>query len=278
MNWAASRLPLAIAIAMFAAGYIALCAWVYASQRSLIYFPQFTRVDPRETDFELRRDGVPLRGWVVNPGRTSALIYFGGNAERIERGRDEFAAWFPDRSVYLVAYRGYGASGGEPREAELFADAVAVFDHVRSRHRGSVAVVGRSLGAGVASYLASQRPVARLALVTPFDSMAGVAARHYPWLPVRWLIRDRYESTRHLAGYRGPVLVVRAGRDTVIPPASTDRLVRSLPSAPTLVVLPAADHNTLDGDPGYRKALAGFLAGDTATTQEQAGSPPALPR
>ena len=253
------RLPVAILIAVLAAGYVGLCAWVYTSQGSLIYFPHFTRVDARETDLEIRRNGVTLRGWVVNPGKPAAIVYFGGNAERIEAGRDAFAAWFPDHSVYLVAYRGYGASDGTPRESDLFADALAVFDHVRARHRGPIAVVGRSLGSGVASYVASRRLVARLVLVTPFDSMSGLAASHYPWLPVRWLIRDRYDSARHLAGYRGPVLVIRAGRDTVVPPASTQRLVKALPPMTPVVVLAGAEHNTLDAYPGYREALVGFL-------------------
>lgn len=259
MKMAALRRPLAILIVVIVAGYASLCAWMYTKQRDFIYFPEYTRVDARDTDFEIRRDGVTLRGWVMNPGQSRAILYFGGNAERIERGRDEFAAWFPDSSVYLVAYRGYGASDGSPRESDLFADALAVFDHVRAHHPGAIAVVGRSLGGGVASYLASQRPVARLALITPFDSLAEVASAHFPWLPVRWLIRDRYQSTRYLAGYHGPLLVIRAGRDTVIPAASTARLVQALPTPPKLVVLPAADHNTLDLYPAYREALIEFL-------------------
>ena len=259
MTWLPLRSPLVLAAGLLAAGYIGLCAWVYLSQRSLIYFPQSTGVEARDTDFELRRDDVILRGWVVNPGRPTAIIYFGGNAERIEGGRDAFAAWFPDRSVYLVAYRGYGASEGSPGEAALLADAVAVFDHVRTRHPGPIAVVGRSLGAGVASYLASQRPVARLALVTPFDSMAALGAAHYPWLPVRWLLRDRFESTRHLSGYDGPVLVIRAGRDQVVPAANTDRLIASLPRSPQIVDLAEADHNSIGGFPAYGKALTAFV-------------------
>lgn len=275
MTWL--RSPLVLAIGLLAAGYIGLCAWLYLSQRSLIYFPQFTGVDARATDIEIRRDDVTLRGWVVNPGRPAAIIYFGGNAERIERGRDAFAAWFPGHSVYLVAYRGYGASEGSPRETDLLADAVAVYDQVRARHEGPIAVVGRSLGSGVASYLASQRPVARLALVTPFDSMAAMGAAHYPWLPVRWLLRDRYESTRHLSSYQGPVLVIRAGRDTIVPPANTGRLVRSLRSRPTVVVLPAADHNTLDDDPGYRAALVRFLGVHEGADATVPAPPPASP-
>ncbi|MGH8078862.1 MAG: alpha/beta hydrolase [Lysobacter sp.] len=244
---------------MIAMGYLGLCAWMYSKQREFTYFPQFTRVDSRETDYELRREGATLRGWLVNPGRPNAILYFGGNAERVEMSRDEFAALFPDSSVYLLAYRGYGASDGSPNEADLFADALALFDHVRARHSGSIAVIGRSLGSGIASYLASQRPVEGLVLITPFDSLADVASAHYPWLPVRSLFRERYESTRHLADYRGPILVIRAGRDEVIPAANTNRLIAALATPPRIVDLPGADHNSISDDPAYGKALTAFV-------------------
>ena len=258
MSVAAVR-PLLIVGVMVAMGYLALCAWMYARQRDFVYFPQFTRVDARDTNFELRRDGVTLRGWQVNAGRPGAVLYFGGNAERIELSRDEFAKWFPNSSIYLLAYRGYGASEGSPNESALFADALALFDHVRERHPGPIAVVGRSLGSGVASYVASQRPVARLALVTPFDSLANVASTHYPWLPVRRLSSERYETARHLAGYTGPILVVRAGRDEVIPASNTDRLISALAVTPKVVVLPEADHNSIGEEPKYGAALRGFV-------------------
>ena len=127
---------------------------------------------------------MTLRGWKLNPGKSGALLYFGGNAERLDASRDEFARLFPDRTVYLLSYRGYGASEGQPGEAALFGDALALYDAARARHpRRRYAVIGRSLGSGVASYLASQRPVERLALVTPFDSLAEVAQAHYPVVP-----------------------------------------------------------------------------------------------
>lgn len=249
-----------VVIGALALVYVGLCGWMYAKQRELMYFPQFSQGSTAPTDFELRRDGITLRGWVVNPRQPGAIVYFGGNAESIEDMRDEFAQWFPDRSTYLVAYRGFGASDGSPGEDALFADALAVFDQVQARHPGAaVAVIGRSLGSGVASYVASQRPVARLALVTPFDSLVNVAQAHYPWLPVRQLLKDRYESTRYLAKYRGPVLVIRAGRDEVVPAANTDRLITSLANPPQVIQLPAADHNTIGDDPAYGAALTGFL-------------------
>lgn len=246
--------------AVAALAYAGVCALLYAMQRSLMYFPQYTRVDAATTDFALERDGVHLRGWVVGRGGRDPILYFGGNAERIELNRDEFAQLFPGRAVYLLAYRGYGASEGSPNETALVEDAVALFDEVRRKRPDQpIAVIGRSLGSGVASALASQRPVARLALVTPFDSMAAVAQSHYRWLPVRWLLRDRYDSAKALRSYSGPILIVRAGRDEVIPAANTDRLIAALPKPPRVVDLATVDHNTLDADARYAQALAEFL-------------------
>ncbi len=246
------------ALSLGALGYAAVCAWTFAYQRDLVYFPQATRVQARDTDFVLRHDGETLRGWVLNRDADRALLYFGGNAEAVEAKRETFARWFPEHAVYLMAYRGYGASTGSPSEAALVADARFLFDVVSSRH-GPVDVIGRSLGSGVASQLASSRPVQRLVLVTPFDSLAAVGQHHYPWLPVQWLARDRYDSARHLASYRGDVLVIRAGRDALIPAESTQALVDALPRPPRVVVLEDAGHDGFDASPAYAGSLRDFL-------------------
>lgn len=251
--------PVWVPLALLALAYAGVCGLLYVKQRQLIYFPQHTQVPAQGTDFELRRGDVVLRGWVANPGQTRAIVYFGGNGESVQDNRAEFARWLRGHSVYLVAYRGYGASDGQPGQEALLGDALAIFDHAQAAHpQQPVSVIGRSLGSGVASYVASQRRIGRLALVTPFDSLASVAQSHYPWLPVRWLLHDRYESTRYLTGYRGPLLIVRAGRDEVVPPANTDRLLASLRRRPQVLALPEADHNTLE-PMAYGEALASFF-------------------
>lgn len=240
--------------------YTGACWFLHARQRALIYYGWTTTVDAARTDFELKRPDATLRGWVLNPQAGRPILYFGGNAERIELNRDTFARLFPDRSVYLVSYRGYGASEGEPSQAALVDDAVALFDHVQSRHPGHpVSAIGASLGSGVASQLTTQRPVERLALITPFDSMVGAAKAHYPLFPVGWLLDERYESDRALSGYRRPVLVLHGGRDDVVPEANTLRLVSSLPASPTVVRIPDAGHNDIDAHPQFAPALAAFM-------------------
>lgn len=256
-----------LAIAM----YVALCAWMFIGQRGLVYYPQFTRVAASATDFSLQRDGIVLRGWQVNPGRRDAIIYFGGNAESLQPMREQLARWFPGHTAYLLAYRGYGASDGAPREAALAADAIALFDEVATRHpHGRVAVIGRSLGTGVAGHVAATRPVDRLALITPFDSLAGVAASHYPWLPVRWLMQERYDSAQHLGDFRGPVLIIRAGQDGIVPARVTQRLIDALPAPPAVLELPTADHNDVTAYPAFESTLVAFITSAAAPDTPEA--------
>lgn len=241
-------------------GYAGIVAWLFAKQRDLIYLPQGTRVDVAQTDFSLARDDVQLHGWVLNPQGERPVIYFGGNAESVQNRREQLGRLLPGRAIYLVSYRGYGASGGLPSEEALLGDALALFDTVRSRHPGQpVSVIGSSLGSGVASHVAAQRPVSRLVLVAPFDSLVAVAQAHYPAIPVRWLVKDRFDSAARLKGYEGDVLVIRAGRDRVVPPAHTDRLIAALGKPPKVADLPAADHGNLSAEADFEQALVDFL-------------------
>ena len=234
------------------------CAFLYLNQRRLIYMPESSRPVRQAPDFVLPQDGVMLRGWVVNPGKTRALLYFGGNGERIEDLREDFSSGFPDRTIYLLPYRGYGASSGEPSESALIDDALALYDEV-ARHHTGVAVIGRSLGSGVAVQLAARRPLERLVLVTPFDSLQRVAQDAYPYAPVSWLLKDRYESWRFAGQVHCPVLVLRAADDQVIDPARTAVLVASFGALPEELVIAGAGHNTIQNDPAYQRALDAFL-------------------
>lgn len=241
--------------------YLGLCGLMYARQRDLVYCPHETRVAADQTDFALVHDGVTLRGWVVNPGRRQALIYFGGNAEPVQVNRDRFARWFPQHTVYLMAYRGFGASEGEPTEAGITSDALALFDRVQRLHPDSgIDVIGRSLGSGVAAHLAARRAVHRLALVTPYDTLAHVGQAHYRWLPIHLLARERYDSVSNLSRYTGPILVVRAGQDTVIPAANTQRLINSLPHPPKVLQLRTADHSSIAFAPALARTMKLFFA------------------
>lgn len=241
--------------------YLALCALMYFGQRSQIYFPVRESDPPGASAIRLATDGgVDLKIWVVPRPGPRALLYFGGNAEDVAGNLPAFTSAFPAHSLYLVNYRGYGGSTGSPSEAALLADAAAIFDHLRGRHP-QISVIGRSLGSGVAVHLASVRDVHRLVLVTPFDSLVNVAREHFRYLPVEWLMRDRYESAKRVPAVRAPTLVVIAGADEIIPPARAAALVAAFPASQVRSeVLPGATHNDLDRMPQYLERIEEFLA------------------
>ena len=112
----------------------------------------------------------------------------------------------------------------------------------------------------MATFVAAERRVPALVLVTPFDSLAAVAQAHYPMFPVGLLLRDRYDSAARLPRHQGRLLVLRAGQDQVVPPARTDRLLKALGRPAQVVEFPAAGHDDLSLDPAYWSAIGDFLA------------------
>jgi uncharacterized protein len=217
-----------------------------------------------ELRFE-RPDGVVLRGWLARgPGEAPRplVLYFGGNAEEVSWMLDEHGA-FGDRDLALVNYRGYGLSGGKPSEAKLFEDALAVYDAISERPdvKGSrIVAMGRSLGSGVATYLASQRQLAGVVLVAPFDSITAVGQRHYPYVPVRLLIGTLYDSLSRAPEIHAPLLMITGGRDQVIPGAHSERLYGAWAGPKRAVKIPNAGHNDVQDFEGYWQAIHAFLA------------------
>jgi uncharacterized protein len=236
--------------------YLFACAMLFATQRNYMYFP-VPRMATAVPAIPLQVGDATLVVSTRPVDAPRAVVYFGGNAEDVSSTLPELSLAFPDRALYALHYRGYGGSPDAPNERDNIADALALFDHVRTSH-ADITVVGRSLGSGVAVQVAGARPVSRLVLVTPYDSMADVAAAHYPMFPVRWLVRDRYESFRVAPRIAAPTTIIAADRDQVIPMASTLRLRDAFrPGVARFVVLRDADHNSFGGSPAYLAALAG---------------------
>jgi uncharacterized protein len=163
---------------------------------------------------------------------------------------------FPNRSLYLMHYRGFGGSSGSPSQEALFSDAQALFDLVREKH-DDITIVGRSLGSGVAVYLAGTREVSRLILITPFDSMTEIAARQFPFLPVNWLLKDRYESFKYAPHVKAPTQIITAEKDELIPRESSQKLHTSfVPGIATFHIVPGTNHNNISSSPNYLQLLS----------------------
>ena len=246
-------------VVLIVAVYLVLCAALFFFQRSLIWFPQPNALNSADSQLTLSMPDAQVS--VITRERVGprALIYFGGNAEDVSRNLPEFAQAFPDYAVYLLNYRGFGGSGGSPSEEAIAEDALALFDQVYASHP-QVAVVGRSLGSGVAARLASQRPVQQLILVTPYNSLEEIAARQYPWVPVKWLLKDRFESGKYAAHIRVPTLLLAASDDEVIPRASTQRLLENFPQGVAVLrVVPDSGHNSISDRAQYLQWMKDVL-------------------
>lgn len=239
--------------------YILLCIYVYARQRSLIYYPAPASASRVGEAVALPVPGAVLQLWVVRRPGPSAVLYFGGNAESVAGSDEELARAVPDRTWVFVNYRGYGGSTGAPSEEALVSDALAVWDWARAEH-SEVSVVGRSLGSSVAVQLAAARSVSRLVLVTPFDSLVSVGQDALPWLPVSWLARDRFESVNYAPRVSCPTLALIAGNDEIVGARHAKRLVAAFRTGGmSAIEVNGAGHNNIQLWPQYGATISGFL-------------------
>ena len=242
-------------IGVAAAVYLIACAALFFSQRSLIYFPQPRHASGAATVVKLQVQGAELDVTARVLAGPDAVIYLGGNAEDVAASLPTLAEVYPAHALYLLHYRGYAGSTGKPSEAALFADALALFDKVRAEHP-NVTLIGRSLGSGVATHVASLRPAQALVLVTPYDSIAAIAAQQFPVFPIRLLLRDKFESWRYAPGVTAPTRIIMAEHDEVIPRASSELLLtRFKPGVAERVLIKGAGHNTVSENAAYALLL-----------------------
>ena len=230
---------------------------VWAFQRRFIYFPVGTPPpvasmldDAREVTLRTS-DGVELGAWYISArghDRGMAVLVANGNAgDRSLRAPMADALAERGLAVLLFDYRGYGGNPGNPSEEGLALD-------IRAAHRYLVQEAGlppdrliyfgESLGAAVVTELATEEPPAGLVLRSPFTDLASVGRHHYPYLPVRMLLVDRYPLTANLSKVRRPVTVVYGTADSVVPPEQSRAVARAAPGA-TVVAVSGADHNAL---------------------------------
>ena len=242
-------------IALVVVLYLIVCAAVFFYQRSLIYFAQ-PRALGEQASLRLNVQGTEVVVTVHESAGPKAIIYFGGNGEDVSGNLEVFRQWFPGHSLYLMHYRGYGGSQGRPSEAAIHADAAALFDYVRAATSRNCGGRAQGLGSGVAVRLASTHEVSRLVLITPYDSIQAVASAVYPFLPVKWLLVDKFESDRYAPQVRANTLILAASDDTVIPPERTEALYRAFqPGRATMTVIPGTGHNTIQNSAAYGEAM-----------------------
>lgn len=242
---------------------------LFALQRRLVYHPQSDPVAPPSAglapglqDVRLQAvDGVELHAWYW-PAEGPAILFLHGNAgDRSHRWELVRALHARGFAVLALDYRGYGGSGGTPSEVGLYRDAEAAAGWLAERGHARVAYVAESLGTGVAVELAVRRPPVALVLEAPFDGLVEVGRHHFPWLPVRWLLRDRFASAAKIPKVTAPLLVIHGDRDEVVPQARGRALFDAATEPKQWLGVPGAGHNDLRSRMGerYYDAVEGFL-------------------
>lgn len=247
-------------LAVLAIGYALAVGIMFFGQREMLYHPGAFRGTPEVGGPPIQvvgidtPDGERLVGWYLppRPGKPTILFFNGQSGGlQFQTGRWTRIA---DAGVGFLAigYRGYDGSTGRPSEAGLHIDARAAWDWLAQRTRpGDIVIHGFSLGTGVAARLATERPARAVVLEAPYTSTADIAARSYPWLPVRWLMLDQYRSKDLIARVRSPVLIVHGDGDVVIPFAQGRALYDLAPPPKRLVRMVGSNHNTLPRDGLY---------------------------
>ena len=244
-------------------------------QRRLMYFPFGNVPAPEQVGLQgaeqvsvQTEDGISLDAWFVPPAapssRTTVLIFNGNGGNRAMRA--PLAAALADRHIasLLLDYRGFGGNPGAPSETGLGRDARAALHYVLGRpdvDRSRIAYFGESLGSGVAVQLGTEHPPHRLILRSPYTSVVDVARHHYPFVPVGWVLRDRFASIDCIKQVTSPVLIIAGNRDGVVPAALSEKLFAAANEPKQLLMFDGVDHNDDELLAGRRmvEAIVRFL-------------------
>ena len=246
-----------ISIGLFV--YVGIGVYLYLNQRSFLYFPR-GEVTDTYSNVLIKNENESINIIVLNEGHENAILYFGGNGESMALSSDYIAQQFPTFTCYLMDYRGYGKSTGEATEKGLYSDALKLYDSIKEKHN-RISIGGRSLGSGVATYVAANREVSKLALITPFDSIASVAQDRYPMYPASILLHaNRYDSLSRVNDISAETFIVMAGEDKVIPQKNTQNLINAFKGKKLKVdTIQNRGHNNISSDKRYYKIMQYFI-------------------
>jgi fermentation-respiration switch protein FrsA (DUF1100 family) len=214
-------------------------------------------------------DGTRLHGWFCPVGEPRAVVLVShGNAGNITHRAEEIRLWQQHLgvSLFIYDYRGYGRSGGSPYEKGLYDDARAAYRYLTEQLKTparEIVLRGESIGSAVSLELGLEVPHRALILESPFTSAVDMGSLSFPWVPVRWLMRNRFDSLSKIDRYAGPVLVTHGTHDSIVPFEMGKRLFERAREPKMFYAVPNADHNDVPfvGGTAYFRAIDSFLNG-----------------
>lgn len=253
--------------------YLAICLLMMFFENRIVYpVPsisgpeawQISQAAQTDVSFEAE-DGTALHGWFFAHKQTRhTLLYCHGNGEDISHNA-AYMAFLRDKleaSIFVFDYRGYGKSKGSPHEAGVILDGLAAQRWLAEKLRiktDEIVLMGRSLGGGVAVALAEQQGARALVLQNTFASMSEVAAGKFPWLPVRWIMHNRFPSAERIASYTGPLLQIHGTADRVVPYAQGQQLFAAATGQPKQWIENASGTHNAQLPDEYYQTLVEFL-------------------
>jgi fermentation-respiration switch protein FrsA (DUF1100 family) len=253
-------------VAIVVVAYVGVVGYLYFFQESFVYEPSGTLETPTEKGLpsveviELTMaDGTPLTGWYKTAeAGEPVLLYFQGNSGNISGRADRFRQVLDSGfGLLAMSYRGYPGSGGKPSEKAIFSDALEIFDWLEER-TDDIVIHGESLGTGIATYTASQRPEEALILEAPYTAVVDIAAERHPWVPVRLLMHDQYKTYDYIDETDTPLLIVHGTADTTIPVRYGEELFEMALDPKELFIIDGATHGNL-WENGLWPAALNFL-------------------
>lgn len=223
--------------------YLLICIFMFVSQRHLMYFPRVT-TELSETTWKkvfVNNNLVGVESLDDNP---DTVIIFHGNVGNANMRNYYFNLMPKNYHVVVAEYPGFGLKNDtEITKDNILSDARKLVTHMKGKTKGNIALVGESLGTGIASQMAKEFDVKKLMLITPYSSIADVAQSRYWYLPVSWLIKDNFNSVENLAKYNGQTLIMISEKDQVIPPQFAEKLYSTISGKKEKMVIVGASHS-----------------------------------
>ncbi len=268
--------------------YLVLLAFLVFIQRNLMYFPDDVRFTPESAKLDgftelnyQTPDGHKIHGFFAAPKapRRMTIVFFPGNAGNLGMRADKIKLWREQGyGVVLATYRGFEGNKGSPTEDGLYEDARATINVAKDRgvKFANMILYGESLGTGIAVEMAAEmgkaNPPGGVVLEVPFTSIPEVGAYRYPFMPIFWLLWDRYESIYKIKNVAAPVLILQAGKDRVVPPIFAKKLFDAAEPPKTILTNITADHMGVYSSADIVRGMFNFI-GDV----EKAPPPVAQP-
>ncbi|MCK7610702.1 alpha/beta hydrolase [Roseibium sediminicola] len=253
-------------VIVVAVAYVMAAAFMYFTQRGFVFVPTGELATPQEKGLEgvtvetvAMADGTEVTVWRAAPKLEGAptVLYLHGNSSNLSARWKRFKEILDSGfGLYAPSYRGYAGSGGNPSEAALISDALEHYD--RAAETGTPIILhGESLGTGVATAVAAERPDADLlVLEAPYTALVDMASERYPWLPVGLLMKDPMPTRERITKVKAPVLILHGTADHVIPVDHGRRLFGFAPNPKELVILDGVDHSDLWKNGLWQKVLS----------------------